>query len=326
MTLSTISVVICAYTEKRWDDLVAAVASVQQQTVPAQEIVVVVDHNPTLLAKARKLLAGVVLVENRSPAGANGSKNAGAAATTAQVIAFLDDDAVASPDWLENLLSCFDDSRVLGVGGLIEPLWVHERPQWFPEEFYWVVGCSYRGMAQKASEVRNLIGCNMAIRRTVWEEIGGFWYQFGHVGGQPRGCGDTEFGIRIRQHWPQHVLMYSPEAKVCHRVPSSRACWSYFLSRCNFEGRSKALLAKAVGTRDGLSSERNYTLYALPQGVLQGVKDTFFERNVVGLMRAGAIFAGLAATVTGYISALALTRAKSLQNIFSMISPSLLCS
>ena len=40
-----ISVVICAYTEDRWDDLVAAVASVQGQSESPREIVVVVDHN-----------------------------------------------------------------------------------------------------------------------------------------------------------------------------------------------------------------------------------------------------------------------------------------
>ena len=118
-------------------------------------------------------------------------------------------------------------------------------------------------MPQKAKEVRNLIGCNMAIRRVVWEEIGGFWCQFGHVGGQPRGCGDTEFGIRIHKHWPEHVLMYTPYAKVQHHVPASRIRWSYFLSRCKFEGQSKALLSKAVGAHDGLSSERKlYTMDA----------------------------------------------------------------
>ena len=86
--LSNISVVICAYTEKRWDDLVAAVASVQQQTLSAREIVVVVDHNSTLLEKASEVLSGVVLVENLSSAGVNGSRNVGAAVTTAPIIAF----------------------------------------------------------------------------------------------------------------------------------------------------------------------------------------------------------------------------------------------
>ena len=60
-----ISVVICAYTEDRWDDLVAAVASVRHQTVPPHEIVVVIDYNPALLARAGAALDGVMVVANR---------------------------------------------------------------------------------------------------------------------------------------------------------------------------------------------------------------------------------------------------------------------
>ncbi len=295
-----ISVVICAYTENRWDDLVEAIASVQQQTISAQEIVLVIDHNEKLLQQALTYFTDIIVVENHGPAGANGSRNAGVAATTGAILAFLDDDAVAAPNWLEQLLPGFADLQVLGVGGYIEPLWLDHRPIWFPEEFNWVLGCSYRGMPTKSANVRNLIGCNMAIRREVWDSIGGFWHQFGHVGGEPRGCGDTEFGIRIHQRWPEHKLLYLPDAKVSHRVPASRACWSYFISRCRFEGRSKSRLAHVVGKRDGLSSERLYTLYTLPQGFIQGLNEAIFQHDLSGLSRSGAIVAGLASTLQGY--------------------------
>ena len=300
--LSDISVVICAYTEKRWDDLVAAVASVQQQTLPAREIVVVVDHNPLLSEKAANYLSGIILIENQGPAGANGSRNAGVAATKGSVLAFLDDDALAVPEWLEQINNELKNPQVVGVGGLIEPLWIKNRPAWFPEEFYWVLGCSYRGMPQESAEVRNLIHCNMAVRREVWETIGGLNDKFGHVGGQPRGCGDTEFGIRVHQHWPQHVLRYVPRAKVYHRVPTSRARWQYFCRRCKLEGHSKALLTRVVGTQDGLSSERTYTLRTLPRGIVRGIADGLLAHDSAGLLRAGAIVAGLAITTTGYIT------------------------
>lgn len=296
-----ISVIICAYTEKRWDDLVAAITSVQQQTLPAKEIILVVDHNQELLQKAHNHFTNVIIVENFGPAGANGSRNAGVAASTGTILAFIDDDAVATQDWLEQLVAGFADPQVLGVGGHIDPLWLHKRPAWFPDEFNWVLGCSYRGMPEKAAEVRNLIGCNMALRRTVWDEIGGFWHQFGHVGGEPRGCGDTEFGIRIRQRWPQQKLLYMPMAKVAHRVPASRATWRYFISRCRFEGRSKARLTRVVGTQDGLSSERTYTMHTLPGGVMHGLAEAIFKHDPSGLGRSGAIIAGLASTVQGYV-------------------------
>ncbi|MGO4755836.1 hypothetical protein AB4212_45815, partial [Streptomyces sp. 2MCAF27] len=45
------SVVICVYTEERWDDILAAVDSVRGQSLPAHETLLVVDHNPALLRR-----------------------------------------------------------------------------------------------------------------------------------------------------------------------------------------------------------------------------------------------------------------------------------
>ena len=50
----TASVVVCVYTEKRWDDIVAAVGSVAAQEVAAAETLVVVDHNEALLSRAQQ--------------------------------------------------------------------------------------------------------------------------------------------------------------------------------------------------------------------------------------------------------------------------------
>ncbi len=53
-----ISVVICAYSEDRWDDLVAAIDSIQRQRTPPRETIVAVDHNPALLGGGRAEMAG----------------------------------------------------------------------------------------------------------------------------------------------------------------------------------------------------------------------------------------------------------------------------
>src|SRR5690349_6972748 len=82
-----ISVVICAYTEARWDDLVAAVESIQCQSLPAREILVVVDHNSNLLDRARTHLPGVRAVENHEPRGLSGARNSGIAAARGSAIA-----------------------------------------------------------------------------------------------------------------------------------------------------------------------------------------------------------------------------------------------
>jgi glucosyl-dolichyl phosphate glucuronosyltransferase len=302
MATLDLSVVICAYTEERWDALVEAVESVRRQSAPPREIIVVVDHNPRLLERAQAQIPGIYILANREPQGLSGARNSGIAAAGGKLIAFLDEDAVAAPDWLARLHAGYVDPQVIGVGGVIEPMWLGGRPAWFPEEFNWVVGCTYRGMPSTTAAVRNLIGCNMSFRREVFETIGGFRSGIGRIGTIPVGCEETELCIRAHQRMSGRVLRYEPGARVYHRVPGHRACWRYFRSRCYAEGRSKALVSRFVGARDGLASERTYTLWTLPQGMLRGVTDLFFRRNPAGLARMGAIVAGLAITAAGYLT------------------------
>lgn len=296
-----VSVVICAYTQKRWDELVMAVQSVQAQTHAPLEIIVVIDHNPALLERVQTNIPGVIVLENKEERGLSGARNSGIAVAKGAVIAFLDEDAMAAPDWLALLSAGFEQPDVLGVGGAIKPMWLSGRPRWFPEEFDWVVGCTYRGMPRKTTPVRNLIGCNMSFRRDVFERIGGFRNGIGRVGTRPVGCEETELCIRASQHFGEGLFLYQPAARVYHRVPKTRARFAYFRSRCYAEGLSKALVSQLVGAGDGLSSERTYTFRTLPQGVARGVADTFLRLEPMGLLRGAAIVGGLGFTTVGYL-------------------------
>jgi glucosyl-dolichyl phosphate glucuronosyltransferase len=299
MNSFAVSVVICAYALERWTELVAAVASVRSQSVPASEIIVVSDHNAELLVRARARFAGVTAVANREARGLSGARNSGIAAAHGSIIAFLDDDAVAAPDWLEHLITHYRDDRVLGVGGAIEPRWPGRRPSWFPEEFDWVVGCSYRGTPTTTSPVRNLIGANMSFRREVFEAVGGFRTGIGRLGKRPLGCEETELCIRALQHRPGTMMLYEPRARVRHNVAENRLRLSYFWSRCYAEGLSKAHVSRFVGPAAGLATERAYTLRVLPRGVLCGLKAALVG-DVTGLARSGAIVSGLMVTTAGY--------------------------
>jgi glucosyl-dolichyl phosphate glucuronosyltransferase len=301
MTNRDISVIICAYTEARWDDLLSAIASVQEQTCPPREIIVVIDHNPALLSRVREHLPQIVTIENVESQGLSGARNSGTAMAQGDLVAFLDDDAIAAPDWLARLAAHYTDPHVIGVGGSIEPIWESNRPSWFPDEFRWVVGCTYRGMPQTDGTVRNLIGCNMSFRRQVYQQTGGFRTDVGQVGSSMLRCDETEFCVRVRQQRPMDVLIYAPEALVHHRVPAERTRWSYFRTRCYTEGLAKAALARLLGTQDGLSSELTYTLFTLPRGIGRGLVDVVRQRDPFGLARAGAIAAGLGLTSLGYL-------------------------
>src|ERR1700694_2586390 len=87
-TVHDVSVIICAYTEKRWGDLVAAVESVQRQTLSPKEIIVVIDYNANLLDRVQKHLTGVIAIENSKAKGLSGARNSGGAMAQGEVLAF----------------------------------------------------------------------------------------------------------------------------------------------------------------------------------------------------------------------------------------------
>jgi O-antigen biosynthesis protein len=297
----SVTVVICVYTERRWPQIVRAVESVLAQEVPAAQVVVAVDHNPALLDQLRRTFPDVTVVPSTGPRGLSGARNTGVAQARSEIVAFLDDDAEAEPDWLARLLPHYRDEQVLAVGGRALPAWEEERPRWLPPEFDWVVGCSFAGQPTEISPVRNIIGCNMSFRRPVLERTAGFDPALGRIGRTPVGCEETELCIRIRQQHPDGVVLYEPAARVRHRVTTDRTTWRYFRRRCFSEGRSKAVVARLVGSDAGLSAERVYTRRALPEGVRRGLRQ-IRDGDGTGLLRAGAIVAGLLVTASGYVS------------------------
>ena len=158
MPTRDISVIICVYTENRWTQICAAVESVRNQSLSSSEIILVVDYNPTLYKRLVAAMADIIVVENREARGLSGARNTGAASASGEIIAFLDDDAVADEDWLKSLSDSYENPKIAGVGGLTLPRWETACPAWLPEEFYWVVGCNYRGMPPAGTPVRNMIG------------------------------------------------------------------------------------------------------------------------------------------------------------------------
>ncbi len=302
--LPTMSVVICTYTTDRWADLERAVCSVMNQTTAAHEIVVVVDHNPELRQSVRRRFHDVVAIENRYARGLSGARNSGVEIATGEVIAFLDDDAVAAPSWLHYLQRSYSNPDVLGVGGVAEPAWDGGRPTWFPAEFDWVVGCSHEGLPKRLAPVRNLIGTNMSIRRDVLELAGGFSRQLGRVGADTAGGEETELCIRAADRDPGRFFAHEPAARVTHRVPEARSSWRYFAQRCWSEGRSKAVVSRLSTGPKALRTERSYATRTLPAGIVRGVGDAVRRRRPGGMARAAAIVGGLTMTTAGYVRGL----------------------
>ena len=234
----TVDVVICAYTEDRWELLQGAVASVQRQVVKPQRIILCIDHNEGL---ARRCLTmwpptdqvvepRVEVIQNRFE-GRNGSaRNTAIGRVTADVIAFLDDDAMADTDWLQTLLLAYHETGAVALGGAPLPRFETRRPQWFPPEFDWVFGCRYAGLPEQRSPVRRLIGTSMSVRTDALRQVGGF-HSDNHD--------DMDLSHRIAAAFGPAAVIFEPRATVSHFVPAERVTWRYFFWRCYTVNRGK---------------------------------------------------------------------------------------
>jgi glucosyl-dolichyl phosphate glucuronosyltransferase len=243
------------------------------------------------------------VVPNDRKRGLSGARNCGVALTATPIVAFVDDDAVPEPDWVARLALAYratGELHVLGLGGAIVPYWVVGRPSWFPVEFDWVVGCTYKGARTDPGPVRNMLGANMSFRTEALRQIGGFHEGIGRIGAVPLGCEETEACIRMAYLCRGGQVWYEPSARVHHRVPADRTNWRYLLRRCWAEGLSKGYVAALAGCSSALADERAYAIRTLPRAVAQAFAEAVRDRRAAPLGRAVAVMSGLALAGVGF--------------------------
>ncbi len=297
-----ISIVICVYTTERLKDIHEAVNSVFSQTLKPHEVILAVDHNEKLLDILKtELPSQVKLVLNSGAPGLSETRNTGVRASTGEIVAFMDDDAVADIRWLEKLAERFRDPLVVAVGGKAVPRWLDgERPKWFPEELDWIVGCTYKGLPVRANAVRNVLGCNMAFRKAVLEQAVGFRGEVGRVG-KFKGVGEeADICLKIKHLIPQALIHYEPEAVVFHKVPSWRVSLRYLAQRSYNEGFYKSIVKKlsSSSASETLSTENTYLRYLLFTAIREKLRN-FYRRGAI--RQIGAILISVASTGLGYL-------------------------
>jgi glycosyltransferase involved in cell wall biosynthesis len=297
----TISVVVCTHDTKRFDRLRQAIDSVMAQTAAAHEVILVVDGNDEVLSAASAAFPTASVMPNARTKGLSGARNTGLLAASGEIVAFLDDDAIAERDWLAAIASQFASPFTMGVGGPITPSWPGERPRWMPREFDWVVGCSYEGQATETGTVRNLIGCNMAFRRSALIMAGLFDEGLGRNGANAAGAEETELCLRAGAMFPMAGLVMDDKAAVRHQIEEHRKAFGYFARRCIAEGKSKALMTHRHPSRSGLSSERHHLLTVIPRRILGHLADGFSRPGQGGFSRAAASIIGTALVAGSFL-------------------------
>ena len=288
-----ISVVMPCYTKKRLPSITAALASLQHQQFPPHAVIVAVDNNEALARQLQNMFDWVTVVVNNRHRGASATRNRGVEAVTTKYTAFLDDDEVADPDWLQELTRPLVATDVIGTGGKYKVTWPSGKPSWFPPEFEWVVGGSYQGLPTSTAPVRNVWSGNMAVRTDIFRSVGGFRADFGKRGTAPQ-PEDTDLCIRMAAaggRW-----MYVPTAAIKHSIPRSRVSMAFFVRRCFAEGRGKGVMANNLGSASVVHTERNYAWTVIRVAVAR-----LYSLDVSETSQGFMIMLGLASAACGYL-------------------------
>ncbi len=296
--MTSCAVVICVYTEDRWDEILESVESVRAQDPPPHELIVVVDHNPALQARLIERLPDVRGGAQQPRTGAIRRQEHRCRLTTGtwwySSTTTPRPTPAGWPGWLGTTRTptcSASEAASIRAGPR------NVRLGW-PPEFDWVIGCSYVG--QKPGVVRNVIGANASFRRKLFAE-GGFASDIGRTALISRRSGvrrpnsasaptrPTRTGCSSSTTPPRSPTTFRPHGRA-FLLPDP------LLFRGAVQGSGDP--TRRRGSR--LSSERTYTRVALPTGVARGIGDTF-RGQAAGLLRAAAIVIGLGYTTFGYL-------------------------
>jgi glycosyltransferase involved in cell wall biosynthesis len=297
-------VIISTYSAQRTASLLRCVNSLLRQSYPEseREIIVVVDRSQQLALAIGKILPPGICILVCDKPGLSEARNSGATHATGEIVAHIDDDAIADVTWIEKLVRNYEDNQVIAAGGSIKPIWPGLKPEWIPESLYWVIGCTYSGLPRTKQQVRNVLGANMSHRKEVIN-LTRFKAMLGKSlsKGMTLVADETEFFINLSRVFPNGRILFDPEAIVHHYVPSERLCIIYFIKRAFAEGVSKATISMRYGFAS-LTDERNFFRSALRE---LGNRQIFKVSKVRELRRALsqtiALVLVVSATVLGFL-------------------------
>jgi len=248
-----VSVVACTHAIDRYPHLRETVESVLANGYGDREVVVVSDGSEAVYDRAREEFGDRddVRVHLQEPnQGLLAARNAGAAVADGDVVAFIDDDAVADEAWLAELVAAYDE-ETLAAGGRMVPEWAAGEPAFLPEEFYWLIGVTHRGFADGPGEVRNTFGSNISFRRDAFLGLEGFDTAIGgRQGDSNLQGGETELCARLNAEYGAGVY-YTPDAVVAHKIFDYRTDPAWLVRRAFWQGYSKRGMEKFVPASTG---------------------------------------------------------------------------
>jgi glycosyltransferase involved in cell wall biosynthesis len=268
---SSIAGIICTHNRDRY--LGAAIASLLAQDLPQFEVWVVdnasTDNTRSVVEPYLSHPQFHYVYEENL--GLSVARNRGARETQAEILAYLDDDAEAAPDWLRHLQQAYhQDPRLAVAGGKVTLIWPYTPPHWLSKNLMGALGDFDLGSQPLPIQDPRLTprGVNYSVRRSFLESIGGFDPQLGRVGKKLLSNEElyvTE--LAIKQGWG---VAYVPQAQVGHHVSPERMNRRWFLERSWWQGVSEYYRDRFGGVSRGQQFRRGGE--RLVRGIYKGIK------------------------------------------------------
>ena len=322
-----LSIVISCYTTERLRDILDLLGSVEAQDYKHIETVIVVEKSQELLDQLRGYAAGdtrypVRVVFNSGETGLSAARNLGVAEAKGDVIAFVDDDALLSASWAQEMINTYVDESVIGVTGSISPLWQDGEVGWFPAELDWILGATGFANLNAVVETRNVFGANMSFRKEAFELGGLFLTSLGAKGGGTSGKHElvgeeTELSMRVRDRTGKR-LMFNPKVRAEHKVYSHRITPTFIARRAYWEGYTKALFNRSRSNKHSgtLLNVEHDLLGRILTRLLPRIFFDFFRHPIAALRKLSVTVNALFFVAVGYLhSSVRSLRPGSTQNL-----------
>lgn len=269
---------------------------------PGDEVIVVnnasTDETSEVIARAARGFPVPLRSRYDAAPGKAAALNAVARSARGDIFALTDDDVLVASDWLQTIRRLFADQSMALVGGRVDPHWQEPAPAWLEVEQNGSYGLMssplallHYGEVQELGH-RTAVGANMAVRRSVFEALGGFAPHLGKKRGTLLGGEDHD--LTQRAVAAGYRCEYRPELQVRHWVPAERMRLRYFLRWFFWSGISSAVIESST------NAAAPSPLYLLREFLLSAVSAPV--QAIAGRGRIAARRAMDAAFALGYLS------------------------
>ena len=272
-----LSIVICSYNRASY--ISGALDSLYHQSAGLDNFeAIIVDNNSTdntaeVFKQWRSSHAnGSFTYLTESKQGASFARNTGAEGAKGQWLCFMDDDAIANSNYVENIIKHIKTKpEAIGFGGRIIPKYIPSAPEWMSYYVSSLVGnFDYAPTACAFENGKYPLESNMIVKKDIYDSIGGFNTQLPGVVGTLRIGGEGK-ELFYKLLALGHTIYYDPAICVHHVVEVKKLTPEYMYRVASGIGRGEKTRTLSISKGSYLKKIMEY-LFKLGAAFVIGFK------------------------------------------------------